>query len=81
MLGVASTTVAEDAGRVSVTLTLEDALSGVYRNCGLEAVAGGTAEAGADYSLPAGKQRLRRSGNWTATVTLTLLDDDLVEGD
>ena len=82
VLSVASTAVAEDAGSVAVTLTLRNPpAAGVYRNCGLDVVLGGTALQGADFQLSAKTERLRSQENWTATGTLTILNDALVEGD
>ena len=77
VLSTNSATPAEDAGTVTVTLTLNHPPdSGHYRQCGLRAVATGTtATATDDYTLPANTRWLRSANSWTVDIDVTLVDD------
>ena len=77
------TTLAEDAGRVRVDLTLENPpATGRYTGCRLQLASGSTAGS-SDVSFHNTNQRLRPSNGWTKTGVrlLGVVDDALAEGD
>ena len=82
VLGVASTSLAESAGTVAVTLSIVNPpSSGSYRKCRLEVVQNAldTAANRADYRLVTATARLRADENWQALMALTVLPDTLSE--
>ena len=81
-VAVDSATLAEDAGKVSATLTLADPpASGRYTGCGLRLAAGGVAGA-LDVEFTNGDRTLEAANGWSATgKLLKLRDDALAEGD
>ena len=75
----------EDAGAVDVAISIANPPSqGGYRSCRLEVAAGSnTATPGSDYTLPAGNEgqvRITAQSNWQATLTLTVVADEVEEG-
>ncbi|MDE2767606.1 MAG: fibronectin type III domain-containing protein [Chloroflexota bacterium] len=77
---VASSKLNEDAGKVTVRLTLRNPpASGGYTGCGLRLAAGSVAESPADVTFP-NQKRLRAANGWTAQgKLLNLVDDALTE--
>ena len=83
---VAASAIPESAGRVDVRLTLENPPDVVedtvgYTGCRLRLGSGSEAQNPADVTF-SNQKKLNPSNNWSASAgLLTVVDDDLVEGD
>ena len=82
VVSVASTTLAEDAGKVNVRLTLTNPPdAGGYTGCRLRLGADSAAETPADVTF-ANQKKLTAANDWSASAKLlTVVDDALAEDD